>query len=105
MKKKVICPKCEGNGYISKYQINDYGCYVWSERCVECDGAGEIEDQLTNGDLFRSRSDEMNALFLSKLVCHDCMSTFECEKCHPDDEGCAKEILKWLNKEAKDGCL
>ena len=63
MKKKVVCPKCEGNGYIGKYEINDYGCSAWSERCVEC------------------------------------------EKCHPDDEGCAKEILKWLNKEAKDGCL
>lgn len=105
MKKKVVCPKCEGNGYIGKYKINDYGCSAWSERCIECDGIGEIEATLTNGDLFRSRSDEMNALFLSKLVCHDCMSTFECEKCHPDDEGCAKEILKWLNKEAKDGCL
>ena len=43
MKKKVVCPKCEGNGYISKYEINDYGCSAWSERCVECDGTGEIE--------------------------------------------------------------
>ena len=105
MKKKVVCPECDGNGYIGKYTVNEYGCSAWSERCDECDGTGEIEVPLTNGDLFRSRSDEMNALFLSKIVCHNCMSTFECEKCYPDDEGCAKEILKWLNKEAKDGCL
>lgn len=101
MKKKVVCPNCNGYGFIARCDSNK----AWSERCAECNGTGEIEAPLTNGDLFCSRSDEMNALFLSKLVCHDCMSTFECEKCYPDDEGCAKEILKWLNKEAKDGCL
>lgn len=60
---------------------------------------------LTNGDLFRNESDERNAQWLSKLVFHNCATTFECHECHPDDEGCAEEILKWLKKEAKDGCL
>ena len=39
------------------------------------------------------------AEFFASLVCHDCATTFQCEKCHPDDEGCAAEILKWLEKE------
>ncbi|MDY4577901.1 MAG: hypothetical protein SO471_08045 [Anaerobutyricum hallii] len=101
MKKKVVCPNCNGYGFIARCDSNK----AWSERCAECNGIGEIEVPLTNGDLFRRRSDEDNAQWLSKLVFHNCATTFECQECHPDDEGCAEEILKWLKKEAKDGCI
>lgn len=101
MKKKVVCPSCNGYGFIARCDSNK----ALSERCAECNGIGEIEVPLTNGDLFRRRSDEDNAQWLSKLVFHNCAITFECQECHPDDEGCAEEILKWLKKEAKDGCI
>lgn len=101
MKKKIMCSNCNGYGFIGKCDENK----AWSERCAKCNGTGEIEVPLTNGDLLRSGSDERNAQWLSKLVCHDCTAIFQCSECHPDDEGCAKEILKWMQKEAEDGCL
>lgn len=101
MKKKIMCPNCNGHGFIAKCNDNQ----AWSEKCTECNGIGEIEVPLTNGDLFRCGSDERNARWLSKLVCHDCMATFQCQECHSEDEDCAEEILKWMQKEAKDGCL
>lgn len=79
------CEHCQYNG--------PYGSII--NPCENC----------PNGDLFRNGSDERNAQWLSKLVFHNCATTFECHECHPDDEGCAEEILKWLKKEAKDGCL
>ena len=101
MKKKIFCPNCNGHGFIAKCDENK----AWSERCTECNGIGEIEVPMTHWDVFLSMSDEAVAGWLSKLVCHDCTTTFHCHECHPDDESCAEEILKWLKKEAKDGCL
>ena len=105
MKKKIFCPKCGGHGFISHFKEYEGSCTAWSERCLECDGNGEIEVSVANGDKLRYMSDEQIANWFSKLVCHDCATTFECDVCHSDDEDCAKEILKWLKKEAKDGCL
>ena len=51
MKKKVVCPNCNGYGFIARCDSNK----AWSERCAECNGIGEIEVPLTNGDLFRRR--------------------------------------------------
>ena len=55
---------------------------------------------MTNGDKFRSMSDEELATWFSKLVYHDCATTFRCFECHADDDGCAKEILKFIKEEA-----
>lgn len=96
MKKKISCPACKGHGFISKF--ND--CSIWSEKCLECNGIGEIEVPMTNGDKFRSMSDEELASWFSKLVYHDCATTFRCFECHADDDGCAKEILKFIKEEA-----
>ena len=38
MKKKVICPNCNGYGFIARCDSNK----AWSERCAECNGTGEI---------------------------------------------------------------
>lgn len=105
MKKRVFCPKCGGHGFITYFEEYKDSCNAWSERCSECNGNGEIEVFVTNGDKLRSMSDEQIANWFSKLVCHNCATTFECNGCYSDDEDCAKEILKWLKKEVKDGCL
>ena len=55
---------------------------------------------MTNGDKFRSMSDEELATWLYKLVYHDCTTTLRCEDCHADDNSCAKEIFKFLKEEA-----
>lgn len=105
MNKEIFCPKCGGCGFRSRFQENKDYCTVWNELCSECNGSGKIYVPVTNGDKFRSMSDEQIANWFSKLVCHSCATTFECGECHSEDEDCAKEILKWLNKEAEDGCL
>lgn len=51
---------------------------------------------ITNKDNLQNMSDIELAEFFASLVCHDCQTTFQCAECHPDDEGCALEILKWL---------
>ena len=96
MTKKISCPACDRHGFISKF--NDYS--IWSEKCLECNGAGEIEVPMTNGDKLHSMSNEELATWLSKLVQHDCATTFRYEDCHADDDSCAKEILKFLKEEA-----
>lgn len=95
MKKTIICPQCGGHGFNTKR--NNY--IIWSERCAQCNGTGEIEVPITNGDALRSMSDEDISYFFSKLVCHDCASIFHCKECHPDDDICAGEILKWIQDE------
>ena len=55
---------------------------------------------MNNFDMLCSMTDIQLAEFFSSLVCHDCATTFKCAECHPDDEGCAREILKWLKMEA-----
>lgn len=96
MKKKIFCPNCNGHGFIPKHDENK----VWSEKCTECNGIGEIEVPMTHFDIFRSMSDEAFAGWLSKLVYHNCAATFKCHDCHAEDEECAKEILKYLREEA-----
>ena len=92
MKKKTSCPKCKGNGFITQW--SDYS--TWNERCVQCNGTGEIEVPIANRDALRSMSDEEISHFFSNLICHDCASIFHCKECHPDDDSCASEILKWI---------
>lgn len=96
MKKKIFCPNCNGHGFIAKCNENQ----AWSEKCTECNGIGEIEVPMTHFDVFRSMSDEAFADWLSKLVYHNCATTFKCHDCHAEDEECAKEILKYLREEA-----
>lgn len=54
MKKKINCPTCGGFGFVTKF--SDYS--IWSERCEQCNGTGEIEAPFTIGDRIRSMSDE-----------------------------------------------
>ena len=96
MKKTTICPQCRGHGFITQW--SDYS--IWSERCARCNGTGEIEVPIANRDALRSMSDEEISHFFSKLVRHDCALTFHCKECHPDDDICAGEILKWIQDKA-----
>ena len=36
MKKKVVCPNCNGYGFIARCDSNK----AWRERCAECNGIG-----------------------------------------------------------------
>lgn len=102
MKKKITCQACEGRGWFTRYAENESGGSSWNENCTECNGTGEVEVPFTRGDLWRGSSDEELADMLSKLVCHDCHRFFQCEECHVDDLGCAKEILRYFKQEAQD---
>ena len=51
---------------------------------------------MCNIENLQTMSAQELAEFFASLVCHDCATTFQCTECHPDDEGCAREILKWL---------
>lgn len=53
MKKKINCPTCGGSGFVAKF--SSYS--VWSERCEQCNGTGEIEVPFTIGDKIRSMSE------------------------------------------------
>lgn len=64
MKKKINCPTCGGFGFVTKF--SDYS--VWSERCEQCNGTGEIEAPFTIGDRIRSMSDEDIAVWLHAHV-------------------------------------
>ena len=59
MKKKIICPECDGRGYISHAETWSDGNGIgggraWSEPCVNCNGIGEVEVPMTNYDFIKS---------------------------------------------------
>ena len=62
--KILPCKKCNGNGWISKYER----CAAWSEACDCCKGTGSNKTQLTYGQIIRSMTDEELGSFLDYLV-------------------------------------
>jgi hypothetical protein len=60
---------------------------------------------MNNFEKLQSMTDIQLSEFFASLVCHDCATTFQCSKCHPDDKGCASEILKWLKDGDNNGTL
>ena len=60
MTKQVVCPVCNGHGFISVIGEN----YSSSHTCDHCNGSGEIEIPMTNADRIRAMNDEELAEFL-----------------------------------------
>ena len=101
MKKKISCPNCNGNGFISKW--SDY--IAGRGRCNECNGTGEIEVPFTIGDRIRSMSDEEIAAWLAnnavdtpcEIICGDeCRAFTTLEK--TSEEACNDIIKEWLER-------
>ena len=42
MERIIICPKCNGNGYITHANLG----VTWSEHCEACNGKGIIENRI-----------------------------------------------------------
>lgn len=102
MKKKISCPNCDGHGFITKW--SDYS--IWSERCNECNGTGEVEVPFTRGDRIRSMSDKELTEFISSfpvntlcdIVCNgNCKAFATLEK--DSDKVCEELMQKWLAEE------
>lgn len=117
MKKKIICPECDGRGYISHAETWSDGNSVgggraWSEPCVNCNGAGEVEVPFTTYDFIKGLSIEDMAVFfaldrepfLPHSACYIC-EYFDgpyCEKNAPCSEKDQINVYKrWLNQEYK----
>ena len=102
MKKKISCPNCDGHGFITKW--SDYS--IWSERCNECNGTGEVEVPFTIGDRIRSMSDEEIAAWLAnnavdtpcEIICGNECRAFKKKK-KTSEEACDDIIKEWLKKE------
>lgn len=102
MKKKISCPECKGHGFIGHFNENS----VWSERCSECNGTGEIEVPFTRGDRIRSMSDEEIVGWVGthgidticELICgRECKAIATLDK--TSEEVCQEIVKDWLSKE------
>lgn len=110
MTKKIACPACDGHGFHARHNENS----VWSEVCDRCNGSGEVEIPMTNGDRIRAMTDEELAERLKNLYteeteqgggdiaclwcdgkagCIDADGAIDC-----DDEKLAACILRWLQQ-------
>lgn len=100
MKKKIICPECDGRGYISHVETWSDGNGVgggkaWSEPCANCNGAGEVEVPMTNYDFIKSLTIEDMA---------DLLDSFgACSRCRNNGNNCFPvfNTEEWLNQEYK----
>lgn len=106
MKKKIICPECEGCGYITHVETWEYedgtgGGQAWSEPCANCNGTGEVEVPMTNYEYIRAMDIEDMAECLRML----CSNSDTCRGC--PIENCARSTystelwITWLKQEFK----
>ena len=92
--KNILCEECHGMGFISMVGENS----IWSERCNECNGEGNIEVPITNFDKI-TESVESLAEFIDSLNlidCNACVGKSICD-CHIRD--CKEVFIKWLQQE------
>ena len=114
MKKKIICPECDGCGYISHYATDnmDNKLKAIDIQCTKCDGTGIVDVVFTNYDFVKGLGIEDMAKFcalnrepyLPHSACYIC-EYFDgpyCEKNAPCSEKDQINIYKqWLNQEHK----
>lgn len=93
MYKAILCPKCNGRGYISGHDDHS----IWSEICTECNGECTVLGLMTNGEIIRKcNNEDLVKVFnnLNKWAIYsggnDNRLLF---KSDPED------FLLWLNKE------
>ena len=97
MAKQIVCPACNGYGFVSVCGENSIGAYT----CDHCNGAGKIEVPMTNADRIRAMSDEELAVFVRAVImAEDCPVTgCDCDKCF-FKEPCFNGS-KWYGKETE----
>lgn len=107
MKKKIICPECDGRGYISHVETWSDGNGVgggraWSELCVNCNGTGEVEVPMTNYEYIKTMDIEDIAYYLM-MFCNNSEHCRSCpvERC-PRSSNDTEPWIKWLKKERGD---
>ena len=66
--KILPCKKCEGLGWTSKCEVDEFGGRAWNEPCNCCKGTGANRTQLTYGQIIRSMTNEELGSFLDYLV-------------------------------------
>lgn len=86
MTKTIVCPECNGFGYIEEH----VGGLIRKNECSCCDGARILRVPMTNADRIRSMSDEA----LAGIV--DC-PYYPCF-----EKDCYECCLEWLQKPVKD---
>lgn len=94
MYKTVVCPECNGHGFISYSSDYSIGCST----CKECRGFGILTVPMTNGDIIRQCNNEE----LSKIYCNLKEWTIYSggKNNRLLDKDTPEDFLLWLNKEA-----
>ena len=114
MKKKTICPECEGRGYTTHYATDAAGNKLLAVdiKCANCDGTGIVDVIFTNYDFVKGLDIENMAKFcalnrepyLPHSACYVC-EYFEglyCTKEAPCSEKDQINVYKqWLSQEYK----
>lgn len=101
MTKNIVCPVCNGKGYVCWCNSTEDTFSTGSKTCPHCDGTGVREVAFTNADLIRTMSDEELAMFIpdwsytNACKCDerpyvDCNN--ECERC----------VLEWRKQPVED---
>ena len=90
MFRMLVCPKCNGQGYIEKYGKSRFDSSATNMKCDKCGGVGSIPLPITNGDLIRS----MNDSALAEVIC--CPYDIDPDICNKkiDCLSCCEEWLK-----------
>ena len=117
MKKKIVCPECDGREYIPHVETWEYenglgGGQAWNEKCTNCNGTGEIEIPMTNYDYIKSLSIEDMAEHFAmhrephfpSSPCYVCEynNPWFCEKIDECNDEYRKAVYKqWLGQEYK----
>lgn len=99
MKKKIACPECKGNGYITLTRMyNDY-CGIGNKKCEACCGNGFLEVPMTNADRIRATDDELATMLHAVKLGYAPWCDYHCE--NQGDDGCDNCIKKWLQMPAE----
>lgn len=87
MTKTIVCPECNGFGYIEEY-VDEL---LYKKECNYCGGARILRVPMTNADRIRSMNDEELAEVIDCPyinVCFELDNEYACNKC----------CLEWLQK-------
>ena len=101
MTKTIMCPVCEGKGFINHYEI-DNSIGVWSETCNCCYGSGKQVVPMINYDVFMyMKPDELAHYIECPYTRGDPYG--ECKfGWHNHTQTCHECITEWLNLQAEE---
>lgn len=88
MTKTIVCPECNGFGYIEEYVDG----LLYKKECGCCGGARILRVPVTNADRIRNMSDEELADVIACPYDGTCFYKGDCHKC----------CIEWLQKPAED---